>query len=144
MPLADTSYHCTQVNGLTMLLTSYCGNCCTCYVFVVFQEEEVNGATDGTFLGARYFSCAPKKALFVPLYRCSKDKRFAKERKFSTGNHYNIVPAHTKGSIAIDLARFIEVLTFCSSFVFFSTFSNFFSKLQAKFFHSIYVFVPHP
>ncbi|CAL1538479.1 unnamed protein product [Lymnaea stagnalis] len=40
------------------------------------MEEELSAGTDGTFCGTRCFHCAPKKALFIPLYKCSKDKRF--------------------------------------------------------------------
>uniref|UniRef100_A0A6Q2Z0G2 Ubiquitin carboxyl-terminal hydrolase CYLD n=1 Tax=Esox lucius TaxID=8010 RepID=A0A6Q2Z0G2_ESOLU len=36
-------------------------------------EEECVGCTDGTFKGTRYFSCAPKKALFVKLKCCRPD-----------------------------------------------------------------------
>ncbi|XP_010899098.1 ubiquitin carboxyl-terminal hydrolase CYLD isoform X3 [Esox lucius] len=39
-------------------------------------EEECVGCTDGTFKGTRYFSCAPKKALFVKLKCCRPDSRF--------------------------------------------------------------------
>ncbi|XP_031687081.1 ubiquitin carboxyl-terminal hydrolase CYLD isoform X3 [Oncorhynchus kisutch] len=39
-------------------------------------EEECVGCTDGTFQGTRYFSCAPKKALFVKLKCCRPDSRF--------------------------------------------------------------------
>uniref|UniRef100_A0A8C5Q919 Ubiquitin carboxyl-terminal hydrolase CYLD n=1 Tax=Leptobrachium leishanense TaxID=445787 RepID=A0A8C5Q919_9ANUR len=40
-------------------------------------EDECAGCTDGTFKGARYFTCAPKKALFVKLKSCRPDSRFA-------------------------------------------------------------------
>ncbi|XP_062326732.1 ubiquitin carboxyl-terminal hydrolase CYLD isoform X5 [Osmerus eperlanus] len=39
-------------------------------------EEECVGCTDGTFKGTRYFSCPPKKALFVKLKCCRPDSRF--------------------------------------------------------------------
>nr|AVM80403.1 Cylindromatosis [Oncorhynchus mykiss] len=39
-------------------------------------EGECVGCTDGTFQGTRYFSCAPKKALFVKLKCCRPDSRF--------------------------------------------------------------------
>ncbi|XP_041641440.1 ubiquitin carboxyl-terminal hydrolase CYLD isoform X3 [Cheilinus undulatus] len=39
-------------------------------------EEECPGCTDGTFKGTRYFSCPPKKALFVKLKCCRPDSRF--------------------------------------------------------------------
>lgn len=42
-----------------------------------FQEDECAGCTDGTFKGTRYFTCAPKKALFVKLKSCRPDSRFA-------------------------------------------------------------------
>ncbi|XP_048886613.1 ubiquitin carboxyl-terminal hydrolase CYLD isoform X1 [Brienomyrus brachyistius] len=40
-------------------------------------EEECMGCTDGTFKGTRYFSCPPKKALFVKLRCCRPDSRFS-------------------------------------------------------------------
>ncbi|XP_043937550.1 ubiquitin carboxyl-terminal hydrolase CYLD [Protopterus annectens] len=40
-------------------------------------EDEYAGCTDGTFKGTRYFTCAPKKALFVKLKSCRPDSRFA-------------------------------------------------------------------
>ncbi|XP_076011670.1 ubiquitin carboxyl-terminal hydrolase CYLD isoform X3 [Genypterus blacodes] len=39
-------------------------------------EEECAGCTDGTFKGTRYFTCPPKKALFVKLKCCRPDSRF--------------------------------------------------------------------
>ncbi|XP_064169444.1 ubiquitin carboxyl-terminal hydrolase CYLD isoform X2 [Anguilla rostrata] len=39
-------------------------------------EDECVGCTDGTFKGTRYFSCPPKKALFVKLRSCRPDSRF--------------------------------------------------------------------
>ncbi|XP_035991941.1 ubiquitin carboxyl-terminal hydrolase CYLD isoform X2 [Fundulus heteroclitus] len=39
-------------------------------------EEECPGCTDGTFKGTRYFTCPPKKALFVKLRCCRPDSRF--------------------------------------------------------------------
>jgi len=44
--------------------------------FILFQEEEHLGCTDGTFSGRRYFQCAPRKAMFVSLNMCKKDSRF--------------------------------------------------------------------
>lgn len=43
---------------------------------VFLQEEECPGCTDGTFKGTRYFTCPPKKALFVKLKCCRPDSRF--------------------------------------------------------------------
>ncbi|XP_044126134.1 ubiquitin carboxyl-terminal hydrolase CYLD isoform X1 [Bufo gargarizans] len=40
-------------------------------------EDECAGCTDGTFKGTRFFTCAPKKALFVKLKSCRPDSRFA-------------------------------------------------------------------
>ncbi|OWF38021.1 ubiquitin carboxyl-terminal hydrolase CYLD-like isoform X2 [Mizuhopecten yessoensis] len=40
------------------------------------MEEEISAGTDGTFGQHRMFHCAPRKAFFVPLYKCRKDKRF--------------------------------------------------------------------
>ncbi|XP_065423143.1 ubiquitin carboxyl-terminal hydrolase CYLD isoform X3 [Chrysemys picta bellii] len=40
-------------------------------------EDECASCTDGTFKGTRYFTCAPKKALFVKLKSCRPDSRFA-------------------------------------------------------------------
>ena len=42
----------------------------------VSQEDECPGCTDGTFKGTRYFTCPPKKALFVKLKCCRPDSRF--------------------------------------------------------------------
>lgn len=42
----------------------------------VEMEDIEDGLSDGTFSGKRYFSCAPGKALFVPLRMCHKDSRF--------------------------------------------------------------------
>ncbi|XP_061077687.1 ubiquitin carboxyl-terminal hydrolase CYLD isoform X1 [Conger conger] len=39
-------------------------------------EDECGGCTDGTLKGTRYFSCPPKKALFVKLKCCRPDSRF--------------------------------------------------------------------
>uniref|UniRef100_A0A1A7WS35 Ubiquitin carboxyl-terminal hydrolase CYLD n=1 Tax=Iconisemion striatum TaxID=60296 RepID=A0A1A7WS35_9TELE len=39
-------------------------------------EEECPGCTDGTFKGTRFFTCPPKKALFVKLKCCRPDSRF--------------------------------------------------------------------
>uniref|UniRef100_A0A8C6T5T3 Ubiquitin carboxyl-terminal hydrolase CYLD n=1 Tax=Neogobius melanostomus TaxID=47308 RepID=A0A8C6T5T3_9GOBI len=43
---------------------------------VASSEEECPGCTDGTFKGTRYFTCPPKKALFVKLKCCRPDSRF--------------------------------------------------------------------
>ncbi|GFO20654.1 ubiquitin carboxyl-terminal hydrolase cyld [Plakobranchus ocellatus] len=40
------------------------------------MEEELSAGTDGVYIGTRYFTCPPKKGLFIPLHRCSKDKRY--------------------------------------------------------------------
>lgn len=39
-------------------------------------EEEIDGLTDGTLNGRRYFICPKNKAYFVQLHECSKDSRF--------------------------------------------------------------------
>lgn len=41
------------------------------------MDDEDGGYTDGTFGGERYFTCAPNRALFIPLHRCKLDSRFA-------------------------------------------------------------------
>ncbi|CAL8394140.1 unnamed protein product [Boreogadus saida] len=41
------------------------------------ELEEPRGTSDGTFKGKRYFSCPPKKALFVKLESCRPDTRFS-------------------------------------------------------------------
>ncbi|KAH9499116.1 hypothetical protein Btru_006733 [Bulinus truncatus] len=56
------------VHFLAALASFFCSLC--------FLEEEVSFGTDGTFSGVRYFTCLPKKAMFIPLYKCCKDKRF--------------------------------------------------------------------
>ena len=54
--------------------------CISLFVHIV-QEEEISAGTDGTFRGERHFTCAHRKALFVPLNKCRKDKRFQAESK---------------------------------------------------------------
>ncbi|XP_033754126.1 ubiquitin carboxyl-terminal hydrolase CYLD-like [Pecten maximus] len=44
------------------------------------MEEEISAGTDGTFGQHRMFICAPRKAFFVPLYKCRKDKRFVESK----------------------------------------------------------------
>ncbi|CAL9694099.1 unnamed protein product [Knipowitschia caucasica] len=39
-------------------------------------EQELSAGTDGSYLGERYFHCAPNKALFVKLRKCRRDSRF--------------------------------------------------------------------
>ena len=46
-----------------------------------YQEEETTAGTDGTFGSHRLFHCPPRKGLFVPLYKCRKDKRFMDDRQ---------------------------------------------------------------
>lgn len=46
----------------------------------MLQEEETTAGTDGTFRGHRLFNCPSRKGLFVPLYKCRKDKRFIDDR----------------------------------------------------------------
>ncbi|XP_071091905.1 ubiquitin carboxyl-terminal hydrolase CYLD-like [Haliotis cracherodii] len=48
------------------------------------MEDETSAGTDGTFKGHRLFHCGPKRALFVPLYKCHKDKRFHAANRRST------------------------------------------------------------
>ncbi|XP_076469899.1 ubiquitin carboxyl-terminal hydrolase CYLD-like isoform X2 [Babylonia areolata] len=45
------------------------------------MEEEISAGTDGTFRGERHFYCPARKALFVPLNKCRKDKRFLADAK---------------------------------------------------------------
>ena len=40
------------------------------------MDEEDSSYTDGTFRTDRFFSCAPNRALFIPLSRCKLDSRF--------------------------------------------------------------------
>ena len=40
------------------------------------MDEEDSTFTDGTFQSERFFSCAPNRALFIPLSRCKLDSRF--------------------------------------------------------------------
>ncbi|MGH0137198.1 UNVERIFIED_CONTAM: hypothetical protein FKN15_063304 [Acipenser sinensis] len=46
-------------------------------------EDECAGCTDGTFKRTRYFTCAPKKALFVELKSCRPDSRFPSPNQYS-------------------------------------------------------------
>ncbi|XP_056129058.1 ubiquitin carboxyl-terminal hydrolase CYLD [Lampris incognitus] len=39
-------------------------------------DYDVNGCSDGTYDGKRYFSCKGNRALFVPVTKCSPDSRF--------------------------------------------------------------------
>lgn len=39
------------------------------------QDYEINGCSDGTCGGQRYFSCVGNRALFVPANKCSPDSR---------------------------------------------------------------------
>lgn len=48
------------------------------------MEEEISAGTDGTFRGERHFTCPPRKALFVPLNKCRKDKRFHSDSRDRT------------------------------------------------------------
>ena len=41
------------------------------------MDEEMNGLSDGTHDGKRYFECAPRRGHFVELSHCLKDSRFA-------------------------------------------------------------------
>ncbi|XP_060715161.1 ubiquitin carboxyl-terminal hydrolase CYLD isoform X1 [Tachysurus vachellii] len=56
-------------------------------------EEECVGCTDGTFKGTRYFTCPPKKALFVKLKCCRPDSRFPSQ-------HHSPNPIERCNSIA--------------------------------------------
>lgn len=49
------------------------------------MEEEISAGTDGSFGKHRLFSCPPKKAFFVPLYKCRKDKRFVDNARRNSG-----------------------------------------------------------
>uniref|UniRef100_A0AAY4EYC8 Ubiquitin carboxyl-terminal hydrolase CYLD n=1 Tax=Denticeps clupeoides TaxID=299321 RepID=A0AAY4EYC8_9TELE len=56
-------------------------------------EDECPGCTDGTFKGTRYFTCPPKKALFVKLKCCRPDSRFPSQ-------HHSSNPIERCNSIA--------------------------------------------
>ncbi|XP_066509640.1 ubiquitin carboxyl-terminal hydrolase CYLD-like isoform X2 [Hoplias malabaricus] len=56
-------------------------------------EDECVGCTDGTFKGTRYFTCPPKKALFVKLKCCRPDSRFPSQ-------HHSPNPIERCNSIA--------------------------------------------
>ncbi|XP_015243787.1 PREDICTED: ubiquitin carboxyl-terminal hydrolase CYLD-like [Cyprinodon variegatus] len=45
-------------------------------ISVGIELEEDYGVSDGTFKGKRYFTCPPKRALFVKLQSCRPDSRF--------------------------------------------------------------------
>lgn len=46
-------------------------------------DEECSNASDGTWNGQRYFSCAARKGYFVPLSQCKEDSRFNWDRRRS-------------------------------------------------------------
>ncbi|CAG0914432.1 unnamed protein product [Notodromas monacha] len=41
------------------------------------MEEEDERFSDGVFNGKRYFYCGPQRALFLPLAKCQRDRRFS-------------------------------------------------------------------
>jgi ubiquitin thioesterase CYLD len=43
---------------------------------VLSQDQELAAATDGSYLGNRYFRCPANKGLFVKLRNCRRDSRF--------------------------------------------------------------------
>lgn len=46
-------------------------------------EEECSGCCDGSWNARQYFTCAPKRGIFLPLSKCKKDSRFDAERRRS-------------------------------------------------------------
>ncbi len=64
-----------------MDVCSYCNVyyfVCKLYVngAVCSQDQELSAATDGSYLGERYFRCPANKGLFVKLRNCRRDSRF--------------------------------------------------------------------
>ncbi|KAK3086225.1 hypothetical protein FSP39_015433 [Pinctada imbricata] len=56
------------------------------------MEEEISAGTDGTFGKHKLFACPPKKAFFVPLYKCRKDKRFQESgARGGMGNNFGSI-----------------------------------------------------
>ncbi|KAL3859912.1 hypothetical protein ACJMK2_010095 [Sinanodonta woodiana] len=68
------------------------------------MEEEISAGTDGTFSKHRLFTCPPKKAFFVPLYKCRKDKRFLdnlrRSRSVGSTNFGSIETPDVHGTIS--------------------------------------------
>lgn len=67
------------------------------------MEEEISAGTDGTFGQHRMFTCAPRKAFFVPLYKCRKDKRFVESKmsiEDAMGNFGRIETPDVPGNIS--------------------------------------------
>lgn len=46
-------------------------------------EEECSGCNDGSWDGRQYFTCAPRRGIFLPLNKCKKDSRFDADRRRS-------------------------------------------------------------
>lgn len=45
-------------------------------MFFTSQDQELAAATDGSYLGNRYFRCPANKGLFVKRRNCRRDSRF--------------------------------------------------------------------
>ncbi|XP_017289779.1 ubiquitin carboxyl-terminal hydrolase CYLD [Kryptolebias marmoratus] len=61
-------------------------------VMVGLELEEDNGVSDGTFKGCRFFTCPPKRALFVKPTSCRPDSRF----QTISANHCEKMPEMDK------------------------------------------------
>ncbi|XP_034035287.1 ubiquitin carboxyl-terminal hydrolase CYLD [Thalassophryne amazonica] len=59
-------------------------------VMAGLELDDDNGVSDGTFKNERFFSCPPKRALFVKLRSCRPDSRFHS----MPANHSEMMPNH--------------------------------------------------
>lgn len=60
--------------------TFFFQNCC------LFEDEEISGATDGTYQKMRYFNCPPNRGFFCKLSNLAPDSRFAPDLPVVAGN----------------------------------------------------------
>uniref|UniRef100_A0A3Q2TIL2 Ubiquitin carboxyl-terminal hydrolase CYLD n=1 Tax=Fundulus heteroclitus TaxID=8078 RepID=A0A3Q2TIL2_FUNHE len=99
-------------------------------VMVGLELEEDVGVSDGTFKGIRYFTCPPKRDLFVKLKSCRPDSRFQspsakakileldnKEENgdFSAGNQEPVPPISTEQVNQLLIGRMKGIQGHCNS-----------------------------
>ncbi|XP_070688473.1 ubiquitin carboxyl-terminal hydrolase CYLD isoform X2 [Pempheris klunzingeri] len=96
------------------------------------ELEEENGVSDGTFKKERFFTCPPRRALFVKLGSCSPDSRFQstsanhsermlklegteRETEHHTGRMENVPPISTEQVNQILIGRMKGIQGHCNS-----------------------------